>query len=261
MTPCEAWPVRWCTDCDISTTSPVVTGFAVDAATQILWGLSGRQFGLCTVTNLRPCRRTCPDLVGYPTIDEWGYPQPLLMAGQWFNVTCGGCAGECSCTEVSEFVLPGPVHNIVEIKIDGVVLPTGSYRVDNRRLVVRTDGGIWPLCNDLSESDGVGTWLVTVRLGIEPPSPLADLAIGELAYEIIKACTNQSGCRLPTRFMTSLARQGVSMTFPDPTAMLENGLLGLDFCDLFLRTVNPDHLTSPSAIFSPDVPSVRRAGT
>lgn len=257
-TPCEAWPVRWCADCDIATTSPVVTGFAVDAATQILWGLSGRQFGLCTVENLRPCRRSCPDVYGLP---DWSYPTPWLQDGQWFNLGCGGCEGECSCDPVSEFVLPGPVHDIIEIKIDGTVLPTGSYRLDDGRLVVRIDGGEWPLCNDVNHSDGPGTWLVSVHFGVEPPSPMADLAIGELAFEIIKACTNQGGCRLPTRFMTSLARQGVSMTFPDPTMLLDHGLLGLDFCDLFLRTVNPAHLSSPSSVHSPDAPSIRRAGT
>lgn len=263
--PCEPWDVRWCADCDLSTTSAVVTGFAVEAATEILWALTGRQFGLCTISNLRPCRRECPELVAYNAYPSWPmtgwtYPQPWLEGGQWFNLTCGQCGGDCSCTSISEFVLPGPVHDIIEIKIDGTVLPTGSYRLDNQRIVVRIDGGTWPLCNDLSLNDGVGTWIVSAHFGNEPPA-LADLAIGELAYEIIKACTNQSGCRLPTRMMTSLARQGVSMTFPDPASLTEAGLLGLDFCDFLIRSFNPSHLPMASGIFSPDEPPMRRVST
>ena len=56
--PCADWPVRW--SCDISAESPVLTGYAVGMATRVLWALSGRRFGTCTVT-LRPCRRDCYD--------------------------------------------------------------------------------------------------------------------------------------------------------------------------------------------------------
>lgn len=264
--PCEPWDVIWCDECDISSTSPVVTGFAVQGATEVLWGLSGRQFGLCTIENLRPCRRTCPELFNYGApfpqwMGSWTYPQPALLGGQWFNLTCGTCAGECSCSKVSEFILPGPVDHIVQIVIDGTVLPTGSYRVDNQDIVIRTDGGDWPICNDIGITSGVGAWSVDAVFGQAPPS-LAALAVGELAMEIIKGCSpDSSGCKLPTRFMTALARQGVNMSFADPQVWLENDLLGLDICDLFIRTFNPHGLSMRSRMYSPDRLPVRRAGT
>jgi len=161
---------------------------------------------------------------------------------------------------VDEFMMPSVVHQIIEIKIDGVVLPSTSYRVDDQRLVVRTDGGMWPLCNNLDKSDGPGTWIVSASLGLEPP-PLADLAMGELAMEIIKACEGTAGCRLPMRFLTSLSRQGVNLTFPDPSVYLDKGMLGLDFCDFLVRTYNPSGLHMPSRVYSPDVMPMRRVNT
>ena len=65
------------------------------------------------------------------------YPQPALVGGLWFNLTCGSCAGGCSCTPVSEVRLPAPVNTIVEVKIDGTPLVSGAYRVDNNRLLVQ----------------------------------------------------------------------------------------------------------------------------
>lgn len=256
--PCENWPVTLV--CDVDPASAPITGIAVSMATDILWSLTGMRFGLCNVT-LRPCRRECFGTAFLDGLEPFTdrYPRPALINGQFFNLACGGCPGTCSCSLVSEFVLPSPVHSIVEIKIDGAPMPTGSYRLDNNRLVVRTDGGEWPLCNDLSlDSTEAGTWSVTATFGEVIPDG-ASLAMGALVCEIIRAA-NGEDCRLPAG-LTQLIRQGVTLNFPDPGELFRNGRTGIWLVDAFVSAWNPYNLRQKSRVYSPDHIGVRRAGT
>lgn len=259
--PCEPWPVRWL--CDVSCESAAVTGQAVRFATEVAWALSGRQFGLCTAT-LRPCRRECLDW-SWPTLSAWsewtygGYPYPALVGGVWFNLACGACPDTCSCTTLSQVVLPNPVHSIVEVKVDGAPLVTGAYRLDNGRYLVRVDGNEWPECNDLSKNDSqVGTWSVMARLGLDVPESGA-WAVGELACQYIQA-RNGGDCRLP-RSVTQLVRQGVTIQLADSVDLLREGLTGLHLVDIFVRTWNPHGLARRSRTYSVDRPAPRRTGT
>lgn len=257
--PCEDWPVEW--TCDLSSYSPALTGYAVTAATRVLWALSGRRFGTCSVT-LRPCRRDCYDT--WP----WGWTEwdttaigSSVWSGYryWVPLGCGSCTAGCSCAEVSETVLPHPVNRITQVKVDGTPLVTGAYRVDNNRLLVRTDGGQWPYCNDLSKNDTEpGTWSVTALYGYDVPVS-ARLAMGELACEISKAGSGED-CRLPAG-VVSLARQGVTIQFPDVGQLLKDGRTGLYLVDLFLASENPDGLKQRGKFYSIDSPQPRRAGT
>lgn len=256
--PCSDWPVRW--TCDVSMRSPEVTGAAVGFATEILAALTGRQFGTCDVA-LRPCRRACtefpfPDANWTQWPGGWTWPQPALIGGLWFNLTCGSCHGDCTCTELSEVLLPAPVHQIVQVRVDGSPLPTGSYHVLNHRRLVRTDGGTWPHCNDLSVGDDqVGGWSVTASFGQEPPSG-ADVAVGELACEVIRALSGED-CRLP-RQVTSLARQGVTISFPDVSEMFKEGRTGLYLVDMFITAWNPNGLKRRAKTYSIDQPTIPR---
>lgn len=262
--PCAPWDPIW--PCEISAKSPTATGFAADAATSIVWALSGRQFGTCTTT-LRPCRKSCHD-EGWWT--RYGLPWTTSYAGRgfdygggyygfWFELSCGSCSGGCSCTEVSEVVLPSPVSSIVRVMMDGTPMATGSYRVDNNRLLVRTDGQRWPRCNDLSKNDDQpGTWSVTAAYGQDVPTA-GRLAVGEMACEILKAMDGED-CRLPSN-VQSLTRQGVSLSFPDVGSLFRQGRTGLYLVDSFVSTVNPAGLKTRSRVYSVDRPTQRRAGT
>ncbi|MCW6003864.1 Hint domain-containing protein [Micromonospora sp. CPCC 205371] len=144
---CEPWPVIWCPN--LPTGSEAVTGAALQAATEALWAATAQRFGLCTET-IRPCRRSCGAF--WPFADSWWewtggmWPRPLLYDGAWYNITCGSCAGGCQCGMLEEALLPGPVYDILEVKVDGTPLPMSAYRLDMGRLLVRTDGGRWPTC-------------------------------------------------------------------------------------------------------------------
>lgn len=258
--PCAAWPVQWV--CELDPGAAAVTGTAVASATEVLWALSGRRFGLCEVT-LRPCRRDCGDGRFY---DDFGppwtartHPRPALHAGRWTNLVCGQCTGDCSCTQISEAVLPAPVREIVRVTVDGQVLPPAAYRVDNNRLLVRTDGGRWPRCNNLSVADTEpGTWSVTALYGLPVPEA-GRLAMGELACQIVMAA--QGGdCRLPAG-VQQLVRQGVTISYPDVGALLKDGRTGLYLVDMFLAAFNPDRLRNRSRVYRVDRPTVRRPGT
>lgn len=257
--PCAPWPVRWM--CDVSCESPTVTGEAVAVATEVIWALSGRQFGLCTVT-LRPCRRECTDFP-WPSggFSEWAgssWISPQLISGQWFNVVCGRCTTSCSCTSISEVVLPAPVYDVVQVKVDGVIVSGSEYRLDDNRFLVSL-GDDWPTCNDLSQDDTQpNTWSVTARYGLDVPEGGA-WAVGELACELVRA-RNGEDCRLP-RNVTQLVRAGVTIQFPNVVELLREGLTGLYLVDQFINTWNPSGLRRRSGVYSVDRPPHRRAGS
>lgn len=257
--PCATWPVRW--PCDVSCESPTATGRAADAATEILWALSGRQFDNCQVT-LRPCRADCStypfgDYTPWPGLGA-SYPMPALIGGLWFNLICGSCGEGCSCTALSQVRLPAPVSSIVTVKVDGAPLATGGYRLDDNRLLVRLGGGEWPRCNDLTLADTeAGTWSVTAIYG-QPVPESGQWAVGELACELLKAM-NGEDCRLPQR-VTQLARQGVTIAFPDVSELLTEGRTGLFMVDMFLTAHNPSRLRRRAGVYRVDGSPPTRAG-
>lgn len=258
--PCQPWDVLW--PCTVTCESPQVTAQAVEVATEVVWALTGRQFGLCEVT-LRPCRRECTDFPwpGDGTYNEWAgssWLGPQLIGGQWFNVVCGRCTQGCSCTSISEVLLPAPVHSVVQVKVDGVVVSGSGYRLDDNRLLVRL-GADWPTCNDLNLADTEpDTWSVTARYGLEVPAGGA-WAVGELACELIRAMEGED-CRLP-RNVTQLVRAGATLQFPPLHELLESGHTGLYLVDQFVATWNPAGLRRRSGVYSVDRPPHRRTGT
>ena len=265
--PCAAWDPIWC--CDISSFTPALTGQAALAATEVLYNLSGQIFDVCEFT-VRPCRHDCQDwgawgggFGGYGIGNwwQWGglYPRPYLFDGAWFNLACGQCVGSCSCTALCEAWLPGPVNEIVSVKLDGQTLPASGYRVDDFRKLIRLGGECWPMCQDMSLADTeANTWSVTVRIGENVPT-IGQYAVGELACEIARSCAGLD-CALPKN-ATSITRQGVTIDFALFTDLLENGLLGLKWTDIFISTYNPHRLKAPPMVYDVDGEQFRRAGT
>jgi hypothetical protein len=262
---CAPWPATYC---NLTGLNPAVTGIALQAASDILYNLSGKQFGLCTFT-FRPCRDDCfGNAGGWPFLGggwwQWGggmlWPRPVLFDGAWFNLTCGSCPGSCSCGPLETAMLPGPVHAINEVKVDGVPLLTTAYRVDNFRELIRTDGGRWPICQNMAAADTQpNTWSVTAVIGQDVPA-LGQLAVGELTVELANSlCGN--ACKLPAT-ATQMTRQGVTVDMFSLQELLKQGFLGLRFCDTFVGTYNPHRLQTPPQVFDVDRPNQpRRAGT
>lgn len=262
--PCQNWPPI-CDDfpADPTPDQQILIDQAVQAATEALWNRTKRRFGLCEMT-LRPCRRECWPASTWASwsplwqnATSWAWPFPMLVGGAWINLGCGGCGGECSCSSVSETVLPYPVAEVTLVMIDGQPLSSDAYRVDNHRLLVRVDGGDWPRCNDLSLPDTeVGTWSVTAQYGEVVPT-LGQLAVGQLAGQIYKLCAgNGAGCVLPVATVRQVTRQGVTKVFFDAATAFKGGKIGLYYPDLFIHTYNPLN-TGTASIFSIDGPRRR----
>lgn len=261
--PC-VWPIQY-TECvsggddeslpeAIGDLSPEQRERVEKMAVEFLWNWTGRGLGLCEIS-VRPCRTGCPRPATY-------YGQPGLMGGSrvaqigpgsyWLDYACGCPTSRCRCGTGPESVrLPGPIDEITEVRVGGEVLPESAYRVDNRSLLVRTDGEIWPMCQDMTaDGDQPGTWEVTYTYGI--PVPVGgEVAAGVLAEEMAKALCNDGSCRLPERVQT-VTRQGVTMAMLDMMEDVEKGRTGLWLVDSWISSVMAPR--PRSSVLSPDLP-------
>lgn len=267
--PLEEGPCSWALETACvpgwDTMDPAVRSAATAWATYILWALTGRRYGPCSLT-LRPCGPKCQGAMGYlafpvnsgaVTGGMGPWMIPWIDAGVWRNC---GCATGCSCSAPCEIAIPGPVAAINEVRIDGVVLDPSAYRLDNLRgidVLVRTDGLCWPECQDLTaDVNEVGAFAITYQRGTLVPRA-GQIAAGELAGEFAKACAGQD-CALPQQ-LASLSRNGVEVSVMDPSTLLDQGLTGIANVDLWIRAVNPYRRAQRSRVYSADLPSVRFA--
>lgn len=243
--------------------TPETQATAAAWATEILDALTGRRFAQCPV-KLRPCGTRCGWYGGYltwpvgaPSMAGMGNPWMIPFidgGGVWRNCTC---AGACRCRATCEARLPGPVAEILEVMVDGVVLDPSAYRLDDQSILVRTDGPCFPECQNMDLADTEeGTWSVTLRLG-EPLPAAGAIAAGRLACEFAKSCAGDADCALPEQLI-SLSRNGVQVQVADPQQLLDAGLTGIQEVDLFIRAFNPYKLRSRPRVLSPDIRDPRQ---
>lgn len=237
--------------------SPAQRTWWWDVAGDILWRLAGKRHGNCSLT-VRPCRRPRMDRRWFggewPIGGLWMIPY-INDLGLWVNACCSMCGDECSCSPLREVFLPAPVTGITSVNVDGGILAPTAYTVYDRRRLVRTDGGRWPDCQDMTLADAAaGAFAITFTQGV-PLGPAGQNALELFASELLLASTG-STCRLPSR-VTQLTREGVQMTILDPLNFIEAGRVGLPEVDMWLAAVNPNSQRSASRVYSPDRPPVR----
>lgn len=261
-TECEPWPLvpdclpsGWNADPALWTPTQAT---AVEVAMELLNKLSAGQYGLCKV-KIRPYRRRSywdywrllrPSL--YDSLFSGGMLYGgLLYGGLPFDLPCGCVGNDCRCGYVPEIPLGPQVYDVLEVKVDGQVLPATAYRVDDRRMLVRTDGGHWPHCQQLGMPDTADdTFSVTYRRGVMP-GKAAQLALTVLAVEMAKACSGDRKCALPSR-VTSIVREGITYDLLDNLDVFERGRTGLPRVDMWLAAVNPHAARAPMRAYSPD---------
>jgi len=267
--PCGIWPLDPACLCPDWPDDPAAWTErhhqAAKLATDILWRLTAGRFGLCE-EKLRPCRIGCtPD--GYGSGYLWNgggtWPGSWVLApyiddrGRWFNIGCG-CGTECSCAPLCVIELPGPVHGVLEVRIDGQVVPShgpGGYVLDRRagkaRLVRRGDA-CWPTCQDMTRPDSQpGTFSVTYLRG--KPVPAGGVrAVSVLACELLKQCSGSQGCRLPIG-VKQVQREGVTYEILPPGDWLATFKDHMPEVYQWLILVNPHGLKQPTGVFSLDL--------
>ena len=252
-----------------------MTQFALEAS-QLLYELSARQFsGACEKT-VRPCgNRWCGFQVlsrGYVVYDP--YWDPYWNGWNWWWNDNPGCG----CKPLDRIKLSGyPVREITEVKIDGVVVDPDTYRLDERRWLVRVPDPAdpttmlrWPACQAMGLPDTEdGTFSVTYRYGQDPP-PLGIHAAGQLGCELYKACAGQE-CALPTG-TTRTVRQGITiekLAFSAwayvPARNARGGRAagwntGLPLVDAFLAGYNPGGIKRRPTFWAPGRRYARSTG-
>lgn len=241
--PMMPWPVA--ADLLPPTTTPDnVTRMqtAIDTATYILFVKTGAQYGLNRVI-----ARPCP-FVQDTTNDYTGHHRhitPVLYGGQWHNVACGG---GCQSDGPGSIRLPGPVHLVEAVTVDGITIDPDGYSVEGDR-IRRAGGRAWPDQNLQRPLGEPGTWSVLYLQGIAPPAG-ADAMVATLAGELYNAATGGK-CRLPNQWQT-VQRQGVTVTRMQPSELIELGLTGLPEVDMWVSSLNPNRITRPARVASVD---------
>ena len=255
------WPLLQDYDCsaldDLSTYGDLQQAL-IDAATSLLWNWTGRQYGLSEVT-VRPCRTDCAPstyfgVAGVPSSYR-NFPfLPVLINGEFFNVRCGRTCKDGD-RAMSEIGLPGPVDNVLQVRVDGQVLDPSAYRIDNLYWLVRTDGDLWPVCQDMTAAPTEpDTFEVTYEWGVPVPKG-GQLAATVLACEMAKATLGRE-CSLPQR-VQSVTREGVSIAVLDTFEGLEAGRTGIWVVDSWVTSVT--NAPRRSRVLSPDTRTARVA--
>lgn len=244
--PDYCWPISWgCVpDKEMQQIPQPVREYAEAMAVATLRMLTLYQVGGCEVT-VRPCAESCGA----------GWSPSLNASGDWVNVSCG-CGGSlpCGCGRLPLVRLDTPVGRVSDVSIDGASLSASAYSVLNGGMLLRTDGGEWPRCQDFSAAPGQEGSFTVTYLNAYPVDGLGAWAAGVLAYEYAKACMGGK-CQLPAG-VTQVARQGITMELQND--MFANGLTGLRAVDDWTAKFNPNRLRRKPLVYSPDLPSPAR---
>lgn len=235
-------------------------------ASLLCYKLSGRRWpGRCTVTHLRPCRRSSGDTMlprgPIGVVEELPGTGTSAYWGGWCR--CGGfpARGDCGCPgweplDLSSFA---PISEVTEVLVDGS--PVTAFTLYEGRYIVRTDGKAWPSSQDLAlDETAAGTFSISFEFGQDPPED-AQLACAMLAGELGLAYKpGQAGaCTLPERVQT-VTRQGMTFALLDPQTYLEGDRprTGIYLIDLWLAAT-PGSPSGGATLSYPGAPtSVRR---
>jgi hypothetical protein len=239
--PCDDWvdslDIAECCGLDLSSDTEDALEAAAEAASAVLYALSGRQYaGRCGPVTVRPC----------------GEGSSCYVPGRSDHIQ------SCGCAPLSEVLLPGyPVLEIAQVKIDGEIQAPSGYRLDGRRKLTRmadTDGDRqrWPHCQRLDLPDTEeDTFSVTYYYGIAPPA-LGVAAAAQLACELYRSCTGGE-CALPSG-TTKVTRQGITIERETLATFIAGATTGLVSVDSFLVAYGMEGAKRRPAIWSPDGP-------
>lgn len=237
--PCSAWATEDDITCgDISGVDAPIVANMLDVASELLYIWTGKMFtGGCELI-VRPCAQSDPSA---PLITPVNYSLSTWVTTSrlWGGACSCNRTSRCGCSRLHEIRLSySYIQEVTEVKVDGVILPTDEYRLDDDHWLIRLpdSDGInvgWPCCQNLELPDTEDdTFSVELTVGLNPPRS-GTLAAAILAYNLIQACVGGS-CALPAR-ATSIARQGVSFDVATIGALLDNRRTGIQEVDYFLE--------------------------
>jgi hypothetical protein len=221
-------------------------------ASEILWALSGRRWygGGCEETATLRSVPPTPGRANWPYDASWG-SCACWATGTWIDdllwppTNWGG--DHLAPTAVH---LPrDPVTAVVSVTVDGELLDPSAYRLTRAGWVERLTG-TWDVCGDVTD--------IVYQFGEPPPEGGVQAAV-QLAIQLMLDLTGDSKCRLPQR-VTSITRQGISMSMIDPMDFLPDGRTGFYLTDLWLASVNPHNRPARGSVWSLDIPTTATGG-
>lgn len=226
--------VPWITASDTMEPTHPVSDLAVRRASWLLYRLTGQKYsGIETST----------EVYSLESSDNTRQYMPAVYSGKIYNVPKGHQG-------VRRLRLrQNPVREILSVKEYGKVVDPSTYTLRNNTYIVKNNGLTWSM-------DPINELEVTYVHGNPPPQAGISAAI-LLANEFILSELEPESCSLPKR-ITSITRQGLSMTMLDPQDFLENGLTGVEEVDLFIKTANPNKSQKKAKVYSPDKPRGER---
>ena len=250
---CDTWPDTWH---EISggvpygrelTPDEVRAVWAQRVASSRLHILTAYRWGLCEDL-IRPCGpQACRRPVACGPGRHGSMLTPYVSGGSMYNGACGcGCS---SCEPGCAIALPGPVHRILSVTIDGDELdPDRDYFVSSEGSLVAIEG-CWPHAQDMRAACGEpGSFCVHYQRGINPAGdPDAIRAVSHLACALY---TQACGGTCPSlKGATQITRGGV--TWEKTPGARDTGV---DAADEWLDLVNPRRMTQLPYVRSLDLP-------
>lgn len=223
----------WITANDLSDPMHPDAGYAIEVASWVLYRLTGEKY---------------PGIV--PTTEWYGLENTTCSSGCLYPHEAMNRSHHhyyfpvCTNTSPRQLRLRHvPVRSITSVSVGGSALAASAYYVVNSAYLIRRDVCGWELRQGVE---------VAYSYGQNPPTA-GRRAAAKLADELILAFNQSDACRLPDR-VTSISRQGVSMTVLDPQDFLKDGRTGLYEVDLFIQAANPAGARKRPKVFSPDKP-------
>lgn len=222
-------------------------------ASEILWALSGRRWYGVGCEETATLRSTPPTAgrASWPYHSSWGQCACWSSASWVDDMLWPPRSWGAEHLSVAAIKLPrNPITSIVSVTEDGDTLDPSSYRLTRSGWLERLDGS-WAVCGDVTD--------ITYEFGEPPPEGGVQAAV-LLAVQLMLDFVGDGKCRLPQR-VTSITRQGISMSMIDPMDFLPDGKTGFYLVDLWLASVNPLHRPARGYMFSLDVPSTIKGAT
>lgn len=179
--------------------------------------------------------------------------QVSQMLSRWSGYAYGGCktvrplepCGQCrsGCCAQGDCIVLHQVSAVVEVRVDGEVVPPSDWHYDPTRGTLCTaPGERWPFADP--RSSAVGTMEVDASVGAEPDDWALQVA-ATLACELLRSCTG-ARCRLP-RNATQVNAQGITVTLSEEAIKHM-----LPEVSSWVSTVNPRGAVRPTLLFSPE---------
>lgn len=246
----------------------VACAAAAETATTILYQKSAKQFtGSCGPVTVRPVFRPVnADTRGWVFAGGggWGYGWGASAMG---NLGMPPVLALYAEEQGAVIDLTGayPVNEILQVKIDGVIIPDDEYELYDHRWLLRTRPTSdfvptqrwgWPTSQipDLPDTQQ-GTFSITLMYGQDCGQGGRDAAVALGAYIVSPVLGNPD--TFPQR-VTQVTRQGVSMQIASAVDVMKGGGTGIFMVDLWLNSVNPKQLQRKPRVWSPDIGRNRR---